>query len=506
MRAALLHPRQDFDLTGPLPGHEQALTQDLGLGVLLRAMSGGDEPIERVSRHVLLSAWCDSVDTVLYRQAILQDCLAQPDVVRQLHAIAVRAVEDRKKHYFGLFARSPTSILSGAVDILRMLTARLRDLRSIADAHAGEFASPGFKALFAMLHRELDDAYFAEIDGHLQALKFRDGVLLSAGLGRAAEGIGHVLRQLRRDRRGWLRRLFGNSPPEFRFRLHERDEAGAQIVSALSDRGINLVANALAQSADHVLGFFTTLRAELAFYVGCLNLHRRLGDIGVPLAMPLPAAEGSRQLRFDDLGDACLALASGQRPTGNSLDANNCALLVITGANQGGKSTFLRSLGVAQLMMQAGMFVAAGEFDASLCSGLYTHFKREEDASMERGKFDEELARMSEIAGWVRPGALLLFNEPFASTNEREGSEIASQIVCALLEKRIQVAIVTHMYALASALKAANAGQSTFLRADRRDDGSRTFRLVLGEPLRTSFGMDLYREIFEAGAMRPESR
>ena len=51
---------------------------------------------------------------------------------------------------------------------------------------------------------------------------------------------------------------------------------------------------------------------------------------------------------------------------------------------------------------------------------------------MKSGKFDEELSRMNDIANVVTPNALILFNELFAATNEREGSEIARQIVSAL--------------------------------------------------------------------------
>ena len=78
---------------------------------------------------------------------------------------------------------------------------------------------------------------------------------------------------------------------------------------------------------------------------------------------------------------------------------------MITGANQGGKSTFLRSVGVAQLMMQTGMFVAAQAFSADVRDHVFTHFKREEDAAMESGKLDEELARMSTSPAASRPAA-----------------------------------------------------------------------------------------------------
>ncbi len=59
---------------------------------------------------------------------------------------------------------------------------------------------------------------------------------------------------------------------------------------------------------------------------------------------------------------------------GDTVDADRKSLVIITGANQGGKSSFLRSIGLAQVMMPAGMFVPAEFFTAELCTGLFTHF------------------------------------------------------------------------------------------------------------------------------------
>jgi DNA mismatch repair ATPase MutS len=197
------------------------------------------------------------------------------------------------------------------------------------------------------------------------------------------------------------------------------------------------------------------------------------------------------------LYDICLALTVKQKIVGNQVDADNKDLMIITGANQGGKSTTLRSLGLAQLMMQAGMFVPAESFCANLCEGLFTHYKRKEDATMKSGKLDEELGRMSEIIDRITPNSMVLFNESFAATNEREGSEIARQVVSALLEKRIKVVFVTHQYEFAHGFYDKGMGNAIFLRAERKIGGARTFKLIEGEPLQTSYGEDLYRKIFE---------
>ncbi len=181
---------------------------------------------------------------------------------------------------------------------------------------------------------------------------------------------------------------------------------------------------------------------------------------------------------------------------GNAVKADGKTLVIVTGANQGGKSSFLRSMGLAQIMMQCGIYVGAEDFCAELCPAMFTHYKREEDSTMKSGKFDEELARMSKIIDHVTPGAIVLFNESFAATNDREGSEIARQIVRGLLEKGIKVFFVTHLFDFAHGFFQQNLGDAIFLRAERKDDGTRTFRILEGAPSETSFGEDLYREVF----------
>ena len=115
---------------------------------------------------------------------------------------------------------------------------------------------------------------------------------------------------------------------------------------------------------------------------------------------------------------------------------------------------------------------------------------------MTRGKLEEELSRMSEIADLISPNCLLLCNESFAATNEREGSEIARQVIRAMTEGNVKVLFVTHLYDLADSLYRERLESSLFLRAERQHDGRRTFRLSEGEPLPTSYGQDSYRRIF----------
>jgi len=487
---------QEAALRRELPRHAQALTQDLELDTLFEAMAAGDRFLLNVARQAIFSSLTEPQE-IVYRQHVLADCLEHPAIVRQIYDLAVEAIAGERKDLAFSKWSSPDMILRRSVGVLELFVGILRKLRQITDDHAGVFRSEGFTELFSMLSRELDDDYIRTIEGHLRTLRFRAGVPISAELGKGNRGTRYVLRRSPPRKRGLRDRFFRGGRSLYSFQIADRDQAGAKALAALQGRGIDLVANALAQSCDHVLSYFRTLRAELGFYIGCVNLREYLAAKGEPTCFPVPEVSGERSFACQGLYDVCLSLSVKDRVVGNDVTAHGKSLVMITGANQGGKSTFLRSAGLAQLMLQCGMFVAAESFRADVHTGVFTHFKREEDAAMKSGKLDEELSRMSEIADDIVANAILLFNESFASTNEREGSEIARQIVGALREMGAKVFFVTHMFELAHGLfRSPKSDSALFLRAERRADGRRTFRLVEGEPLPTSYGEDVYRRIF----------
>ncbi len=500
MKAFLMHRDRDFDLEGASPANESVLIEDLALDTLFAAMAIKDPLILQVARKAILTAAANDLATITYRQAALKDCIRNADVVRQLYGLAAESSE-RQKKIWATFREYPSGLLDTSVQRMVAFVEMLKRVRALADRHAAHFRSEAFRRLFATLSAELDDAYFVVIDRHLNRLKFRH-VLLSAGLGRGLKGMDYVLRRPPRDPGNWIvrayRTVFEQRPESFTLHLAPRDEAGAQAMGELRDRGLGLAANALAKSAEHIGGFFHMLQVELAFYIGCLNLRERLLQLGAPLAFPLASAFSPARFSSIELYDVSLALSMNKRPVGNDVKADGKSLIIVTGANQGGKTTFLRSLGLAQLMTQSGMFAPAASLQLNIVDGVFTHFKREEDATMKSGKFDEELSRMNDIVNIVTPRASVLFNESFAATNEREGSEIARQIVSALLEKPIKVVFVSHQHDFAHGFYQKHLGSALFLRAERQEDGRRTFKLVEGEPLGTSFGEDVYREVFGA--------
>ena len=293
-------------------------------------MAVKDELVLNVTKAALMAATSNDVATIEYRQAVLKDCLSNPEIVRQLYALTEEAFLHIKK-IWTRFREYPSGSLEDSVERMRIFTNVLKKIRSLADRHSAAFRSDGFSNLFTMLARELDDEYFALIDRQLNRLNFRNGVLVSAGLGRGLRGENYILRRPLEVEGNWLVRAFRavlkwaaahgvfrrRRPDAYTLTLAPRDEAGARAISELRDRGVALAADALAKSVEHIESFFRMLQTELAFYIGCLNLHRRLLDLRAPFTFPTASDADTRRFASNDLYDICLALELNKRPVGN---------------------------------------------------------------------------------------------------------------------------------------------------------------------------------------------
>ncbi len=243
--------------------------------------------------------------------------------------------------------------------------------------------------------------------------------------------------------------------------------------------------------------FFDRLKYQMGFYLASVRLIHQLDRFGLDWCFPTVCDKDN--LEFEELKECVMGMGIQTKVIGNTCSLMNKDLLIVTGANQGGKSTFLRSIGIAQVMMQCGLPVAAKSFSSGIFPRIFVHFTRREDSEMNSGRLDEELGRMSKIVEQIGDDSLLLLNESFATTTEKEGSVIAYDIIKALNEAGVRILTVTHLLSFARRIyeessKAEGTGIE-FLSAERLEDGTRTFRMIRHEPELTSFGLDLYDEI-----------
>ena len=491
MRAALLHADRELDLAA-LPAGRRALVADLGLDALVAAMARGDRSLDDVARRVV-PAMLTSEEAVRYRQASVADALRSPALVRELYALAVDTI-DAERRVWGGSLRSAEMILDRAAEVLGVFLDAFRVLRRISTASAGSVSSPGFRGFFARVDEELDDAFLRDAADHFERLRDRT-LHVSAGLGPGNRGAAHVLHRRPPALRTWRDRVGLDEGRGMTVVVPLRDQNSMNMIAEVRALAIAPIAGVVHETAQQILGFFQVLRAELGFLLGCCNLAEALEQVGARTCVGDPVPGVGPALTARGLYDPCLALAVGHGVVGNDVAADGRALVVVTGANGGGKSTLLRAVGLAQVMLQAGMPIAADAFSADLRSGVLTHFTREEDSTLEQGRLHEELARLSALVDEARPSSLVLLNETLASTNEREGAEIARGVVGALVDAGVRVWFVTHIHAFAADLQRADPGWALFLRAERGVGGDRSFRVVEGPPRSTSHADDIYRRV-----------
>jgi hypothetical protein len=288
MKVHLLYADRDPATDDQLPAQSADLIRDLGLVSLLDQMARGDELLRDIATRTLLTPLQDP-GAIGYRQAVLADCLTYPDLTQALYDLAGDAIGSPRHVRGWLIGKEPSSVLHRAVEVLELLLVDLRRLRALVDEHTGKCRSAGFTALFATIHRELPDDYFRVVEDHLRRLRFPNGVFLTAQLGPGGQGNRYVLRRPASLKRSWKQLLLGTEPIHYTYRVAERDEAGFRALAALESQGINLVADALAQSVDHILSFFSLLRFEIGFYLGCVHLNRALTERDLAICWPEPA-------------------------------------------------------------------------------------------------------------------------------------------------------------------------------------------------------------------------
>ena len=507
MRTGLLFPDRDLVLDA-LPAPDADLVTDLELDRLFAAMAGGDERIDRVVRRVVPIgvrggqdfAGAPEVDAVRYRQAVVLDALAAPETITGLYRMAVEAVEAERRVWGGAL-RSAELVLRRSVDVLGGLLDAVEGMRDLLARDRNRLHSAALLGLADRMAMDLDAAFLGEARGQLARLG--DTTLVAtAALGPGNRAAGFVLRR----------------PPDARARLRDRlradrgrglavdvtlhDQNAMNALAELRAQAVAPVAAVVAESAAHLLAFCGRLRDETAFLVGCINLDGALAARGIACGMPRPRPAAEPGLVAERIVDPCLALAVDGPVTGNAVDTSGCPLTVITGANGGGKSTLLRAVGVATLLHSAGMPVAAAALSAGLRDGVLVHFPRSEGADADEGRLDAELRRLRRLVDRVRPGSLVLLNEPLSNVNERDGSAVAGELVRGLVAGGAEVWLVTHHHELAADLHARPPGPTRFLRAARGEGASRPFRLSPAPPLVTSFGTDLWAAEIEGHGPR----
>lgn len=472
---------------------QQTILTDLELKPLIQACSQGDDYIAKTIAtsffHPLLTQ-----SQLVYRQQALQTALKNPQVVQKLYTLTTETLKEVRRFDWSMGHETASFHISNKSSTIgHYLTAitQIMALKSTLTTTDSE----AWRTFFDHLNTLFPPERFSEMTQLIDALSEHDRLSFTGQLNTdldttvSPREIDHSHLALTR-----LAAKLHLNAHQVTFEIAPRDDNATEALERYQDLSSYESAKLLIRLDQILHDFFAELKAQSAWLVGLTQLAQTLDLTQTRHCYPT----------YDKsiiIGLKNITLILNKPTTKiieNDLTLNHHDLLVITGANQGGKTTLLRALGQSQLMASTGMFVLAKHYATYPYSQVITHFKREEDQKVVSGKLDEELKRMSTLIDAMDNHALLLMNESFASTNEHEGSIINYEITKGLLTSGVTVVSVTHQYEYTQLLSDDKTLHPNFIQAQRQTNGQRTFKLVPGKPTRTSYGLDLFNKAFDS--------
>jgi hypothetical protein len=219
------------------------------------------------------------------------------------------------------------------------------------------------------------------------------------------------------------------------------------------------IADQLKRYVELQSSFFIHIRQGLIFYLGAVRFIRRLEDLGLPVCRPDIAPPSERLCIVRGSYNVNLAL-KGSLPDEQNLaiavktnditiDPNG-QILILTGPNQGGKTTYMQGVGILQVLAQVGCYVPGRQAEISPVDNIFTHFPLEEKPETEAGRFGEEAMRLGKVFEQVTRYSLVLLNESLSSTSFGESLYLAQDIVRILRRVGARAIYSTHLHELAN--------------------------------------------------------
>ncbi len=431
-------------------------------------IEGQDVPVASKRLARILGSPPSDAGVVEFRREIIQDLIATPALRRELEKLYLLLSRFR-------------ATLEGATGVGRWdANARQIDLlqlfKDLVDMLADGFsdARSGLSRLRAFGRRVRDGEPYRSLADLLRYEKNMATLSLKVGVG--ADGRIHgfeiVSVEAARDNpfvtstlRRWLVKL-ELLVRGFRF---DDGEVMARLIDAVFD-GVQ---------DDFVA--FARLITGVELYLGALGFRDRAMEAGLEVTLPtLVASDAPRVLL--GLFNPLLLPVLGKKlvPCDLTLEGNETTAL-ITGPNSGGKTRLLQSIGLAQLLAQAGLFVPARSASLALARGMVVSIVQETQADQSEGRLGMELVRIRTLFERLRPGTVVILDELCSGTNPSEGEEIFELVVRMLRKLKPHAFLTTHFLSFAATLERERRIEGLhFLQVELGRDREPTYHFVPG--------------------------
>lgn len=271
----------------------------------------------------------------------------------------------------------------------------------------------------------------------------------------------------------------------------EKSDLSLKMPAELDSSVIALFSETLGDSTDIYFDFLENdldalllLIGEIDFYLNTNDLIDSARSKNIPVCYP----ELSDNKIFDakDICDISL-LNECEIVPNDAYFSDDSPFYFVKGANGGGKTTFLRAVGINLLLFLSGAPIFASKAKIFPFTKVFTHFPADE-LTISTGRFADECARADEMIAQADSRSFLLLNETYCGTNDELGCKLALKAAEQICEKSAFGLFVTHFsrveYSRFGILKAVVTENSS----------QRTYKIVNSGVGRGSYALDILKK------------
>lgn len=454
---------------------------DLNIDQIVDSITTGrDEYNLRPYFYVTLNC----VETVKHRQDVFQG-FANPallDGVRSFAASmrAMRAhLATREKSYYkyqkhAWFLASVETYCKAALRLLDDLSAT--DLHSFGLVAFREYLRSYISSdTFALLVSEAD-----RLRADLSSIKYSlhiEGKQIKVSRHGAEPDYGaDVLRTFEKFKQGAGKRY--QFSRRFSLEINHIEAGILDLVAQLHSEVFASLEDYSNRHRDYLDITITNFDREVQFYVACLDYIELIKRNGLPFCYP-EVSKCSKEVYGREAFDLALAIRLAEKKvpivTNDFYLKDPERIIVVSGPNQGGKTTFARTFGQVHYLGSIGCPVPGTEAKLFLFDQLFTHFEKEEHIQNLSGRLEDDLLRLHHIFELATANSIVIMNESFVSTALSDAIFLSRHIMRQVVDREMLCVTVTFLDELACLDKTTVSMVST---VDPQDPASRTFKVI----------------------------
>lgn len=453
---------------------------------------------------------------ILWRQDILEDFINIP----QLELMLYNSIHTIYEGSLSVFAKTGSTQsffeLNDNIKQMEAFVDCMEKCHSFSLEYGGRIKSDGIKAVLKEIESNYNSDEFKALLREIEELKSAlandiKSVTFGVNLDKLMRPTEVMLLSVDKQplrKQTMFERLFRkDSKAEPLTEIYERKYKDGQVneidkklfleLDALGSEYVRRANAAINRCYVECTDFLVRLSPQIDFYVGAKGLCERAAQTGLPFCRPKIAPKEKRIFCCRGMHDPVLSNKSlamivrgdEAKPirTNDCTMDDNARIILISGTNNGGKTTYIRAAAVNRILAQAGLYIYASEAEISPCSSVFAHYPIEEKVGIDTSRFTEECKELKRTIEAADEFSLVLLNESLSSTNPYDSLIIAEELLKIFADIGCSVLYTTHILEMTDIPEKINAhnprSRLGTLTAECDENGRPLYKITEGKPV-----------------------